>query len=140
MEGQEEEIYLTHHAAYQSLLGSKRLFIDLLHYKYLLTDVHGYHETQLEGLSNLIGVIFLLERKTEVHAFMEELGRLTQVLEKLPISLFRLFRTWIRIATNQGLSDAQKQQVNEIINRFTEPKEVSILVVRLKKAFEGIGY
>ncbi|WP_028561242.1 hypothetical protein [Paenibacillus pinihumi] len=138
MNEKKEQIYFPHDKAYKQLLSSKRIFIDLLHYKYLLTDIHGFDEQQLEELSNLIGVIFLLERKPEVHAFMKEMKRLANVLEKLPTGLFRIFKHWIKIATNRGLTDACKYPVNEIIDQFTDPKEIRNMICKLEKAFEKI--
>lgn len=113
---------------------------ELLDFKYILINVHGYGEEELLKLSNLIGVVFLLERKPEIHAFMEQMEQLTDVLEKLPQDLFPIFQTWIKIVTNKGLSEAHKRRVSEIIDQFTEPKEVRTMISNLEKAFENFEF
>jgi hypothetical protein len=81
---------------------------ELLDFQYILIDVHEYTEERLLELSNLIGMVFLLERKPDIPSFMEQLQRLTRALEELPPEFFPIFQTWIKLVTNRGLSEETK--------------------------------
>ena len=130
----------TLHQVLQCLLNYVGL--QFIHYftnfiKYFLIIAYGYDEEELLKLLNLVGVVFLLERKPEIHVFMEQM---TNVLEKLPADMFPLFPTWIKIVTNRGLSDEHKRRVSEIIDHYTEPREVRTMISNLEKEFENFEF
>jgi predicted transposase/invertase (TIGR01784 family) len=113
---------------------------ELLDFKYILIDIQRYGEAELMELSNLIGTIFLLERKPDIHTFVQRMEQMTGVLENLPNDVFPIFQTWIKLITNNGLSDVNKRKLSTIIDQYGEPKEVRAMISNLEKAFEDFEF
>ncbi|GAA3408934.1 hypothetical protein ACFFNY_08420 [Paenibacillus hodogayensis] len=86
-------------------------------------------------LSNLIGVVFLLEQEDTVYSFMKRMEQLTAVLERLPADLFPIFQTWIKLVTKRGLTEEDNRKVSEMIDRFTEPREAEAMISNVEKLF-----
>lgn len=120
----------------ESLDGAEWFGDELLDFKYILLDVHEYEEKDLLALSNLIGSVFLLEKKPEVSAFVKQLEELAVVLEKLPNDLFNLFQAWLKLMTFRGLGEEEKRRVSQVIDQYPNPKEASQMASNLEKAFE----
>lgn len=120
----------------ETLSGEEWFGDELLDFKYILIDVHRYDEQELVRLSNLIGSVFLLERKADIHDFISSLSGLTGVLECLPEDSFRLFLTWMKLVTLGRLSEENGQKIAEIVDFYNEPREARSMISNLEKAFE----
>ncbi|WP_341414366.1 Rpn family recombination-promoting nuclease/putative transposase [Paenibacillus filicis] len=124
----------------ETLDGQEWFGDELLDFRYILIDIHNYNEDQLLKLSNFIGAIFLLERKPDIYAFMEQMEQLTNVLEQMHADLFPVFQAWIKLVTHQGLSEASRKRVSDIIDQYEQPGEVRAMISKFEKAFEGFEF
>lgn len=119
----------------ETLDGAEWFGDELLDFKYILMDIHQYGEQQLLQLSNLIGCVFLLDRKPDVPTFVKQLEQLSMKLAQLPNDAFHLFQAWLKLMTSHRLDDEQKQRVSQVIDQYENPEEASQMVSNLEKAF-----
>ncbi|QSZ27757.1 Rpn family recombination-promoting nuclease/putative transposase [Aceticella autotrophica] len=108
---------------FKETIDSYELFGEnIIDFKYILIDVNRYSEEELLQLSNLIGSIFLLDRKTDREKLLERLRKLTNVLKNLSEDEFVLLRNWVTSIISRSLPEEKKKEVKEILE---SSKEVS---------------
>ncbi|MDI6603783.1 MAG: hypothetical protein QME35_01355 [Thermoanaerobacteraceae bacterium] len=123
---------------FKETIDSYELFGEnIIDFKYILIDVNRYSEEELLQLSNLIGSIFLLDRKTDREKLLERLRKLTNVLKNLSEDEFVLLRNWVTSIISRSLPEEKKKEVKEILESSKEAeKMISNLERSLKHEFK----
>lgn len=120
----------------ETLDGEEWFGNELPDFQYILIDIHRYDEQSLLELSNVIGLVFLLDRKTDLHVFIKRLEQATPLLENISTDLFYVFKTWIKMVTSRGQTAERNRKINGLIDQFKEPKEAGTMISNLEKMFE----
>jgi predicted transposase/invertase (TIGR01784 family) len=108
---------------------------ELLDFKYILIDLNAYSERELKNLSNLISLVFLLERKRDFQELVEQMAEMSDMLQGMSQELFPLFKSWMKIITHRSLEPEQHIRISHVIDEYMEPEEVKNMISNVEKIF-----
>jgi predicted transposase YdaD len=123
----------------ENLHGVELFGKELLDFEYVLIDIQRYKEHDLYKISNVMSTVFLLDRKDRIKDIVTILNKMKTLFETVPEDKYALFRRWIKLVINRNLPADQRQEVEQIVDEFQEPKEVSLMASRLEKAMYEFG-
>ncbi|MDP9751449.1 putative transposase/invertase (TIGR01784 family) [Thermoanaerobacter pentosaceus] len=124
--------------SFKETIDSYQLFGEnIIDFKYILIDVNRYSEEELLQLSNLIGSVFLLDRRIDREELIERLKKLTDVLKNLSEEEFILLRNWFMSIISRFLPEGKRKEVKKIFEKSEGvEKMISNLERSLKEEFK----
>lgn len=118
--------------SYKEYLKNSDIFGDYaVDFKYILLNVNGYEDEELLELSNLISLVFLIDKTKNFVEIMENLKRMIEPLKKVSPEEFLMFKHWIMNIATSGMSESQKKEVREAM---IDSEEVENMVYNLERA------
>jgi len=117
-----------------TLKGAEMFGSHVLDFEYILVDVNRQEEEHLLELANLIGAVFLLDKKADYQLLMQRLKKLLHTLKDMTPDEFQLLKNWI-------LSILQHKQTDHYgeIARLVEkarPEEAMEMIYNLEKTLD----
>ena len=110
---------------YRETLDGYELFRDYVpDFKYILVDVNRISKKRLLELSNLIGSVFLLDQKTDIHELQRRIKELLGVSRKLTQEQFQMLKTWMVNILVRGLPEGIKEDVTRLIESSEEAESM----------------
>jgi predicted transposase/invertase (TIGR01784 family) len=100
-------------------------------FKYILLNVNGYPDEELLELSNLISMVFLIDKTKDFQQMMETLKRMIEPLKKVSPEEFLMFKHWLMNIATSGMSQEQKKEVEESVE---DSEEVESMLYNLERA------
>lgn len=124
--------------SFKETIDSYQLFGEnIIDFKYIFIDVNRYNEEELLQLSNLIGSVFLLDRRIDREELIERLKKLTDVLKNLSEEEFILLRNWFVSIIFRFLPEGKREEVKKIFEKSEGvEKMISNLERSLKEEFK----
>ncbi len=125
---------------FKETLDSYQLFGEhLVDFRYFLINVHSYTEEELLELSNLISVVFMLDRVEELEEIVECFYKAVSVIRNLTPEEFKLLKSWSKFILARDLPREGKEEIGRILDesRTEEVDEMISNVERvIKKSME----
>nr|WP_244262315.1 Rpn family recombination-promoting nuclease/putative transposase [Thermoanaerobacter wiegelii] len=120
--------------SFKETIDSYELFGEnIVDFKYILIDVNRYSEEELLQLSNLIGSVFLLDRRVGREELIERLKKLTDVLKDISEDEFILLKNWFLSIVSRFLPEERKREVREILEGS---KGVEFMISNLERTLK----
>lgn len=118
----------TAYASYKEYLRNYHMFGEYaVDFKYILLNVNEYPDEELLELSNLISMVFLIDKTKDFQQMMETLKRMIEPLKKVSPEEFLMFKHWLMNIATSGMSGEQKKKVEE-------SEEVESMLYNLERA------
>lgn len=109
-----------------------------LNLKYTLIAVNQYTDEDLLQLSNIIGAVFLLDKKDyDAQTFRNQLQKLFHALQEAPKRELQIFARWVHYIIKPHLSPKQQQALEEEIATNFEG-EVTMFFSNIEKTLDTI--
>lgn len=109
-----------------------------LNLKYTLIAVNQYTDEDLLQLSNIIGAVFLLDKKDyDAQTFRNQLQKLFHALQEAPKRELQIFARWVHYIIKPHLSPKQQQALDEEIATNFEG-EVTMFFSNIEKTLDTI--
>ncbi len=123
---------------FKEMLQGKELFGKyLMNFEYILFDVNRYTEVELIGIANLVGAVFLLDRKFEKpEELTERLRKLITVFKKLTPQELRLFQRWFKFIYRPRLPKSIQEEGDTIVEESIE-MEVERMISNVALSLEN---
>jgi hypothetical protein len=100
-------------------------------FKYILLNVNGYPDEELLELSNLISLIFLIDKTKDYGEMMATLEKMIEPLSKISPEEFLMFKHWLINIATSGMTKEQKKEVEEAVE---DSEEVENMRYNLERA------
>jgi hypothetical protein len=100
-------------------------------FKYILLNVNGYPDEELLELSNLISLIFLIDKTKDYGEMMATLKKMIEPLRKISPEEFLMFKHWLINIATSGMTKEQKKEVEEAVE---DSEEVENMRYNLERA------
>ena len=128
--------------SYKEYLRNSDLFGEYaVDFKYILLNVNGYPDEELLELSNLISLIFLIDKTKDYGEMMATLQKMIEPLRKISPEEFLMFKHWLINIATSGMTKEQKKEVEEAVE---DSEEVENMRYNLERAitneFEKIEF
>jgi len=121
---------------FKETLDSHQLFGDyLVDFRYFLINVHGYSEDELIELSNLVSVVFMLDRVEELEDILECFHKSIAVIKKLSLEEFQLLKSWSQFILARNLPQEGKEEITRILDE-SSPEEVDKMISNVEKVIK----
>lgn len=110
-------------------------------FKYILLNVNSYPDEELMELSNLISMVFLIDKTKDYGEMMATLKKMIEPLRKISPEEFLMFKHWLINIATSGMTIEQKKGVEEAVE---DSEEVENMRYNLERAitseFEKIEF
>ena len=117
-------------------LDSYQLFGEyLVDFRYFLINVHGYSEEELLELSNLISVVFMLDRVEELEEIVDCFYRAVSVIKKLTPEEFKLLKSWSKFILARDLPEEGREEIVHILDE-SQPEEVDKMISNVERVIK----
>jgi len=121
---------------FKETLDSHQLFGDyLVDFRYFLINVHGYSEDELMELSNLVSVVFMLDRVEELEDILECFHKSIAVIKKLSLEEFQLLKSWSQFILARNLPQEGREEITRILDE-SSPEEVDKMISNVEKVIK----
>jgi hypothetical protein len=118
--------------SYKDYLRNSDLFGEYaVDFKYILLNVNGYPDEKLLELSNLISLIFLIDKTKDYSEMMATLQKMIEPLRKISPEEFLMFKHWLINIATSGMTKEQKKEVEEAVE---DSEEVENMRYNLERA------
>ena len=105
----------------------------LVDFRYILIPVQSYSEAELLELSNLIALIFRLDRVDDLEEILETFVKFFSVINKLTPEEFNLFMAWAIQVLPGSFPEENKKEIIRVLKE-AHPKEVETLISNVERA------
>ena len=108
-------------------------------FKYILLNVNGYPDKELLELSNLISLVFLIDKTKDYEEMMATLKKMIEPLSKISPEEFLMFKHWLINIATSGMTKEQKKEVEEAVEDSEEMENMRYNLERaITSEFEKI--
>lgn len=122
--------------SFKETLDSYQLFGDyLVDFRYFLINVHSYKEEELLELSNLMSVVFMLDRMEELEEIVDCFYRLISVIKKLTPEEFNLLKSWSKFILVRDLTEDGRKEIAHILDE-SGPEEVDKMISNVERVIK----
>ncbi len=120
------------------LAGHEKFGEHALNFKYILIDVNRYSDDYLLELSNLIGSVFMLDKKIGASdELSNKLVRLINVLKNFTSEDMTLFKNWFKIISSKNLPPDDQKEIENILERERNVESMVYAIEKfMKEEFE----
>lgn len=119
-------------SSYKEYLRNSDMFGEYaVDFKYILLNVNGYPDEELLELSNLISMVFLIEKAKDFSEMVLSLKKIIEPLKNISVEEFLMFKHWLINIAISGMSDSQKKEVKESL---IDSEEVESMIYNLERA------
>ena len=118
--------------SYKEYLRNSDLFGEYaVDFNYILLNVNGYPDEELLELSNLISLVFLIDKTKDYEEMMATLEKMIEPLRKISPEEFLMFKHWLINIATSGMTKEQKKEVEEAVE---DSEEVENMRYNLERA------
>jgi predicted transposase/invertase (TIGR01784 family) len=103
-------------------------------FNYIIIDIHRLDEEKLMGQSNLISIVFTLDRIDDITELLDRLKILLVKVKKLPILEQTLFWDWLLRILKPRLTKEEQQLLELLIHN--EYEEEDAMITNIEKAWQ----
>ena len=122
--------------SFKETLDSYHLFGEyLVDFRYFLFNVQEYTEEELLELSNLISVVFMLDRGEELEEIVDCFYRMISVIKELTPEEFKLLKSWSKSILARDLPQEGKEEIVNILDE-SRPEEVGKMISNVERVIK----